>query len=209
MNGGRAVLAAVFSGGLPSANRRRNTRIDLPVSFDRGIPLPWSWMDVGGRVDRGSAPLGRGPEPTAGRTALGRCRAVAAWQPDLDVRVGYSVVPFRSDQLLLQLSLLGEDDVAVPGAPFYLHGSPPRDADGPELRSTAAGPIYGVHIAGPVVWRGVGRTLDRVFLKRAFRTTGTRGRAVTAARRSVAGRAAARPLPFRRCILAFFHTAAS
>ncbi len=81
----------------------------------------------------------------------------------LDVRLGHSLVLVRSDQVLLQPSVLGEDDVAVPGAHLYLHGSPLRDAIGCRRRSAAVGPIYGARLAVPVGRRGVGRTLDRVF----------------------------------------------
>ena len=68
------------------------------------------------------------------------------------------------DQVLLQLSVLGEDDLAAPGADFHLHRSAPRDPDEPLRRSSAAGPSDRNRVACPVVWRGLGRTLDRIFV---------------------------------------------
>src|SRR5712671_2718207 len=118
---------------LRDADRRGDTQFDLAVPGDRGLPPPWSWNNGGSRAGRGPAPVRRGPAQTAGGAAVGKYSTVVAWQRDLDVLIGRSLVPFRIDQVSLQLCLLGEDDVAVPGAPLYVHVSPPRDANGPDL----------------------------------------------------------------------------
>ena len=111
-----------------------------------------------------SPPARRGAEPTAGRAALCGRQTVADRRRDLDVHIGHPFVPFGIDQVLLQLCLLGEDDVTVPGASLYFHGSAPSDKSGPDFQSTAAGPFDRADIVGSVVWCGLGRALDRVFV---------------------------------------------
>src|SRR5580704_14175340 len=153
-----------------NANRRSDTQFDLAVPGDRGLPPARSRSDGGRRVARRSASSGGGPDQAAGRAALGGRTAVVVWKPGLDGRVGYSLVPLRNAQVPLQLRLLDQDDVARPVSPLYLHDSPPRDSCRFDLRSPAAQPRYRDHIAGSMVWRCVGRTLDRVFLKQRART---------------------------------------
>src|SRR5882724_6178464 len=129
--GSTDVFAAVFSMVLPNGNRRDDSRFRLAVPGDRSPPSLGFWIGGRCRVDRGYAPLGRGPEQTTGGATLGRCETLVAWWHRCDVRVGDSLVSFRIDQGLLQHSLLGEDVVAVSGASFYLHGLAPHDADKP------------------------------------------------------------------------------
>src|SRR5262245_57034483 len=66
--------------------------------------------------------------------------------------------------MLLQLRLLGEDDVTSPGAAVDVHDSSSRCAGESKFGSAAAPPSCGDPIVGAVVWRRVGWTLDRVFI---------------------------------------------
>src|SRR5437867_3487964 len=146
------------------AARRGDPGIDLAVPADRGRSSRWLGADGGCRLDRRSTAPGERPEPAAGRTALGVGPAVAPWQPRLDGRLGDALVPVRGDQVLLQLRFLGEDDVPGLGARFRVHGSPERGANGPTPRSSAARPPDRDPIARPLVRRGMGRALDRIFV---------------------------------------------
>src|SRR5215471_3610710 len=87
-----------------------------------------------------------------------------AWQPRLDVHVGYCPVPVGSNQVLLQFSLLGKNDDTPPCAPFNIHCSSPPHANEHCVRPIAAWPVYGADVVDLVVWRGVGWSLDRVFI---------------------------------------------
>src|SRR5262249_18611587 len=91
-------------------------------------------------------------------------RAVVARQPRLDARVRYCPVSVGSDQVLLQLSLLDKNDGTPACAPFYLHLSSPSRANEHGVRSIAARPVDCADVVDAVGWRGMGRSLDRVFI---------------------------------------------
>ena len=88
---------------------------------------------------------------------------MAARKFNHDVRVGHSPVHFGSDQVLLQLRILGEDDVAVSGSRLYVHDQATRDDDG-RTRGSVERKDHRICFAGALVWRGVGRAVDWVFV---------------------------------------------
>src|SRR6185369_1207152 len=104
------------------------------------------------------------PESPVRRAALGIGSAVVPGQYFPDVRDGNPPVYVRGDQMLLQLRLLDKDGVIAAGARLRVHGSSPHCANGPDRWALAAGAFDGSRLAGPLVRRGLGRALDRVFL---------------------------------------------
>ena len=82
-------------------------------------------------------------------------------------QLGHSVVPVGSHQVLLQFSVLGEDDLTAARATLRLHDSPPGRGYG--LAAATHGTRHRSHLACAVVRGCLGRALDRVFLSRADR----------------------------------------
>ena len=80
-----------------------------------------------------------------------------------DVRLRHSAVYFGSDEVLLQLRVLGEDGIAVSGSGFHVHDQAAHHDDGRTGDSVRA-QGHSICFAGAVVWCGVGRPVDWVFL---------------------------------------------
>ena len=87
---------------------------------------------------------------------------MADWQFGGDVLHRDSAIPFRSDQVLLQLCLLDKDGVAVYRHSLYIYGPPPRGSK--SIIKAAGEQIYSARFAESMVRSRVGRTLDWFFV---------------------------------------------
>src|ERR1700737_335609 len=104
-------------------DRRRDTELELALSRYRSFPSPRISSDRWGRFGGRPASLRFWiATPTSCATCAGR-PTLANRQPYGNGRHGGTGVYVGGDKVLLPPSVLGEDDVPVPGDHLYFHGA--------------------------------------------------------------------------------------